>query len=248
MKRTIACLAIALYVPLASAAYRCVDERGRTLVGDTPPAGCANVPMYEIGRTGKVLRRIEPTPTPEQLKALKEEQERRKEEQKAAAEQKRQDLALLASYGSPKEFDVARDRNIEPVTGRIAAAEQRMKELDARKKDLSTQMEFYNTGKSKRANAKLVDPSDDQTGAWFRAEVDRMGKERAALAESVRRLHKEIAELKAKYESDKARWMLLKSGKLAVGALSAPAAPPPAAAPASAPPAAIPAKGGKPGY
>ena len=244
MKRTIACLAIALHVPLASAAYRCVDEHGRTLVGDTPPAGCANVPMYEIGKTGKVLRTIAPTPTPEQLKALREAEERRKAEQKAAAEQKRQDLALLASYGSVKEFDVARDRNVEPVTGRIAAAEQRMKELDARKKDLATQMEFYNTGKSKRANAKLVDPADDQTGAWFRAEVDRMAKERAALAESVRRLHKDIEELKAKDAADKERWMLLKSGRLAAGTVSAAAAP---AAPAASPVAAS-AKGGKSGY
>jgi len=247
MKRTISCLAIALYVPLASAAYRCVDEHGRTLVGDTPPAGCANVPMYEFGKTGKVLRRIEPTPTPEQLKALREEQERRKAEQKAAAEQKRQDLALLASYGSPKEFDVARDRNIEPVTGRIAAAEQRMKELDARKKDLATQMEFYNTGKSKRANAKLVDPADDQTGAWFRTEVDRMAKERTALAESVRQLHKDIQEMNARYAADKERWTLLKSGKLAAGTLPATAAPA-APAPAPASPIAASAKGGKPGY
>lgn len=246
MKRTIACLAIALYVPLASAAYRCVDERGRTLVGDTPPAGCANVPMYEIGKTGKVLRRIEPTPTPEQLKVLREEQERHKAEQKAAAEQKRQDLALLASYGAPKEFDVARERNVEPVTGRIAAAEQRMKELDVRKKDLATQMEFYNTGKSKRANSKLVDPADDQTGAWFRAEVDRMAKERAALAESVRRLHKDIQDLNAKYEADKQRWMLLKSGKLAVGSVASSAAPAAPEAPAS--PVAASAKGGKSGY
>ena len=222
MRRTIACLAIALQVPLASAAYRCVDERGLTLVGDTPPAGCANVPMY--GRSGKVLRRIEPTPTPEQLTALREEQEKRKAEQKAAAEQKRQDLALLASFGSPKEFDVARERNVEPVLGRIAAAEQRMKELDARKTDLSAQMEFYSSGKSKRANAKLVDPADDQTGAWYRAEVDRMAKERTALGESVRRLHKDVAELNAKFEADKQRWTLLKSGKLAVGTVTASAA------------------------
>ena len=241
MKRTIACLAIALHVPLAWATYRCVDERGLTLVGDTPPAGCANVPMYEIGNTGKVLRRIEPTPTPEQLKVLQEEQERRKAQQKAAAEQKRQDLALLASYGEAKEFDVARDRNVEPVTGRIAAAEQRMKELDARKKDLSTQMEFYNTGKSKRARA--VDPADDQTGAWYRAEVDRMGKERTTLADTVRRLRQDIVELNAKYESDKQRWMLLKSGKLAVGTVSAPAA-----APAPAPPVSASASNRKPGY
>jgi hypothetical protein len=247
MKRTIACVAIALQVPLASAAYRCVDERGITLIGDTPPAGCANVPMYEIGMSGKVLRRIDPTPTPEQVKALEEDQERRKAVQKAVAVQKRQDLALLASYSSPRDFDVARDRNVEPVMNRITAAEQRMKELDVRTKDLSEQLEFYSTGKSRRASAKAVDPADDQTGAWFRAEVDRVAKERTVLATSVGDLRKEIAELNAKYESDKQRWMLLKSGKLAVGTVAAPLAPEAPAMPATTPVPAS-AKGGKSGY
>jgi hypothetical protein len=49
--------------------------------------------------------------------------------------------------------------------------------------------------------------------------------------------------LNAKYESDKQRWMLLKTGKLAVGTVAAPA---PEAPRAPAPAAS--AKGGKSGY
>jgi hypothetical protein len=32
----------------AFSAYRCVDEKGITRIGETPPEECANVVMYEI--------------------------------------------------------------------------------------------------------------------------------------------------------------------------------------------------------
>ena len=59
MKKLILCMA-ALYAPLAGAAYKCVDEKGVTHIGDTPPAGCANVVMYETSPGGMTLRKIEP--------------------------------------------------------------------------------------------------------------------------------------------------------------------------------------------
>ena len=38
-------LAIALAAP-AVASYKCVDSKGVTHIGDTPPDACANVVMY----------------------------------------------------------------------------------------------------------------------------------------------------------------------------------------------------------
>ena len=108
-------LVLALHAPAAMAVYKCVDEQGRTLIGDVPPAGCAKVEMYEVSPSGTVLRKIDPTPTPEQLKLRLEEQVRRKEAERAAAEQRRKDLALLNTFDSEQEIDVARDRNIEPI-------------------------------------------------------------------------------------------------------------------------------------
>jgi len=221
MKRTIAVLAIAAYAPLASAVYRCVDERGVTLLGDTPPAGCANVPMYEMSRSGQVLRRIEPTPTPEQAKALTEQQAKLKVEQRAAAEQKRKDMALLASFDSPKDFDVARDRNIEPVTSRIAASQNRLKELDAHEKDVNERMEFYKGGRKKRGAAT---PAEDPNLVYFREELARIRSERANLTEGVARLHREIDDITQRFEADKRRWIALKSGKPVASGEPAPAA------------------------
>src|SRR6185503_13530615 len=70
MKKTkILCLAAALaFAPSAFAVYKCVDEKGITRIGETPPDECANVPMQEVGRNGSVIRTIPPSLTPEQVK------------------------------------------------------------------------------------------------------------------------------------------------------------------------------------
>jgi len=51
-----------LAAPIAGAAYKCVNEKGITLIGDTPPEGCEHVEMYEMSATGHVIRKIDPTP------------------------------------------------------------------------------------------------------------------------------------------------------------------------------------------
>lgn len=222
MKRVLL-LVIALNAPLASAVYRCVDERGMTLFGDVPPAACTNVPIYEVSKSGVVVRRIDPTPTPDQLKARLQEQEQRKLAEKLAAEQKRKDMALLNSYTNAREFDVARERNIEPVTGRIASAEERIKELDQREKQLNEQIKSYEARDTTAAGVKAEAP------AWMLSEMERLHKERNGLRRAIASYHKEIEELRARYETDKQRWIVLKGGaRTAETAASGEAVKPPA--------------------
>jgi len=196
MKR-IAGLLIVLYAPFAAAVYKCVDEKGNALFGDVPPAGCGNVPIYEVNKSGTVVRKIEPTPTPEQVKERQEEQARRKKAEALAAEQKRQDMALLNSYTSAIEFDVARDRNVEPVQGRIAGAQERLKELDQNEKQLRETGEHYR--------------KEGEMPAWIMANLDNIGHERKTLKAAIAQYGKEIDTLRAKYESDKKRWIALKA-------------------------------------
>ena len=140
MKR-ICMLIAALAAPAALASYKCVDEKGLTRIGDTPPPECANVMMYEMKGTA-VVRKIEPSLTPEQIKAKADEAERMKGEKRAEADKKRQDMALLNTYSTEKEFDVARDRNIDPIKGRIASSQERIKAVDKREKEIKDEMEF----------------------------------------------------------------------------------------------------------
>jgi len=209
MKRSLFALAAALFIPAAAASYKCVDEKGVTRIGDTPPPECDHVPMYEMSPSGSIKRKIDPTPTPDQLKVRLEEQEKAKEAAQAAAEQKRKDNALLASYANEKEFDMARDRNIEPIAGRIKNAKDRQAELDKRIKDLQDEMEFYKAGKK---SAKNSDKPKSEAPAILTANIDRAKNERASLDKSIEGYQKQIEEMKAKYETDKKRWIALKTG------------------------------------
>jgi len=208
-------LVLALHFSAASAAYKCVDEHGITQIGDVPPAGCANVVIYEVGRSGVVLRRIDPTPTPEQVKVRTAERERRAEAERAAAEQQRKDQALLNTYGSEHEIDVARDRNIEPIRNRIASANERLDSVQEREKKLGEEMEFYKAGKRKgKPKGKEAERTIEAPPALV-AEVQRIQGEKANLHQALEGYDRQIAEVRARYEGDRQRWLALKSGSIA---------------------------------
>ena len=207
MKTNKLCLLVALTLSAPSyAAYRCVDEKGRTHIGDTPPPACEKVVMYEVTRSGQVLRKIDPPLTEEQAKAKADAEEKARVAAKIAAEQKRLDTALLSTYGNEKEFDVARDRNIEPLKGRITQSNDRVKDIDKRMKQVKEEMEFYTAGKKKGAKGK------EDAAAPMAAELARLEDEKKTMQKNIAGYEKEIAELGKKYDVDKRRWIALKQG------------------------------------
>lgn len=217
MKRS--CLLIAVLAAThAGAAFKCVDERGITHVGDTPPPGCAKVVMYEISRSGQVIREFQPTLTPEQVKQKQIEEAKRREAEKIAAEQKRRDTALLQTFSSEKEFDVVRDRNIEPLRSRIRNAQDRIKAVDKRAKELADEAEFYKAGKKSKSKGK-----DGDVPKSLLDEQERIKGEKAMLTKGIADTEKEIEAIRSKFDVDKRRWVLLKEGEGKAGAEPAPA-------------------------
>jgi len=222
------CLAVALVSLNAMAVFRCVDAQGVTRIGDTPPDQCYNVVMYEVSSSGTILRRIDPSLTPEQVRAKVEAVERAKEAEKAAYEQRRKDLALLATYSAESEIDMTRDRNIEPLTGRIKSAQDRIGAIDKRVADLSEEMEFYKAGKSKVKSKDGKEKVAPEAPAMLTGELQRLKQERDTLSKNISGYEREIATMKSKYDTDKRRWIALKSGKLEEQPGSLPADPKPA--------------------
>ncbi|MBL0142317.1 MAG: DUF4124 domain-containing protein [Betaproteobacteria bacterium] len=192
----------------AQAAYKCKDEKGITHIGDTPPAGCANVVMYEMSRSGMVLRKIEPSLTPEQIKARDDEAARLKEAEKAAAEQRRKDLALIATYSSEKDIDTSRDLNLKPIELRMKSAQDRTVEVDKRLAELEAEMEFYKAGKSSKATGKTR-----EAPAQLKSDLERTKNEKVVLAKAIVEYEKEMQEVRSRYETDKKRWVALKQLK-----------------------------------
>ncbi len=212
----------AFNAPEALASYRCVDEKGVTHIGDTPPAACAKVPMFEVSRSGSVLRRIEPTPTPEEAKLREEAAAKAKEEAKVAFEQRRKDLALLSTYSAEKDFDIASDRNSEPIQGRITSVQERQRTVDKRVKELEEEMEFYKAGKSKSAANSKVPAKTREVPIQLLSDHERAVAEQATLKKNLAEYEKELAEVKGKFEADRKRWKELKTNATLRSTVTAP--------------------------
>jgi hypothetical protein len=204
MRMLLVLMAVAFAVP-AGASFKCVDAKGVTHIGDTPPDECGNVVVYEMSRGGAVIRKIDPTPTAGELKALQEDQDRKKEAERTASDQKRKDAALLASFSGEKEFDVVRDRNIEPLVGRIKSNEERIRAVDKRIKEIEDEMEFYKAGKSNKSGKNQEPP------AVLVEVLARSRQEKATLEKGNASYAKEIEEIKVKFDADKQRWVSLKA-------------------------------------
>ena len=206
MKMKALCFAAALaFAPSAFATFKCVDEKGVTRIGETPPDECANVPMQEL-RGSTVIKTIAPSLTPQQVEAMRATEDTRKEDAKIAAEQARKDQALLSTYASDREIDMARDRNIAPINARIKITRERIAAVDKRIKQIEDEMEFYKAGKGKSGKAKEMPEN-------LTADMERVKKEKIALEKSLVDADKEIANLTAKYEVDKQRWLSLKQAR-----------------------------------
>jgi len=194
-----------LVAPAAQAAFKCRDEKGLTHIGDTPPAGCANVVMYEITKSGTIIRKIDPTPTGDQIRLKQEEAARQKEEEKAAAEQRRKDVALLATYSSEKDVDTSRDLNLKPIEGRIKSARERTVAVDKREQELEAEMEFYKAGKSSKTSGKTR-----EAPAQLKNDLEHIKQEKVTLAKSIVAYEKEMEQVRERYDADKKRWVELK--------------------------------------
>ena len=178
----------------ALGAFKCTDEKGRTHFEETPPAACANVVTYEISRSGTVIRKIEPAGA---NAAARESKEKSAEAQKSTAEQKRRDKALLDSYSSEREIDAVRDRNVEILKTRLAAARSVLHKAEAKEQQLQGM-----------ADAKGRAPSALITG-----DLERAKTERASAAASVGRIEKDLEATQARFAADRARWLELRAAK-----------------------------------
>lgn len=112
--------------------YRWVDAQGKVHYGDTIPPEYANQGNAELSKSGRVVKQTPPAPTPEQLRARQEAEAREREAREKAEEQRRRDRALLASYTTLDELDLAERRNLEAVDVQIKSHELRIKSVQGR--------------------------------------------------------------------------------------------------------------------
>jgi Domain of unknown function (DUF4124) len=191
-----ACLALAALPAAATGVYKWTDDQGVVHYSDQMPPDAVNKGSAVYDKQGRQLKKIEPAPTPEQVKAKEAEDERQRVIAKTQADKARRDLALVHSYTSEEEIDFARNRALQAVDSQLKSAEAYDADLTKRQQQLTKDKAAFGT--------KPVPAALDNELASVTDEIARQEK---VLAQR----RSEIAAINAKYESDKVRWRELRT-------------------------------------
>ncbi len=186
-------LTVASLLAGAGTIKKWVDERGVTHYGDSIPPQYVNQGSTEMSAQGIVVKKHERAMTQEERKALEEERVRQQEAQQKEIEQQRHDTALLNTYTSEKEIDLARDRNMQQAEVQSKSAELRLKQTEERLARLRKQAE----GASK--SGKPV-PAD------LRQDIADAERETRHLQESILQKKKDMDAIRLKFDTDKQRF------------------------------------------
>jgi hypothetical protein len=144
------CFAVAAQIsPNAQSIYSCVDKQGRKLTSDRPIVDCIDREQRELGPTGTLRRVIGPTLTQQEREALEAQRRKEQEERNRQAEERRRERVLLARYPNKAIHDAERISALAQVDEVTAVAAKRIVELQARRKTLDLEMEFYRKDPSK---------------------------------------------------------------------------------------------------
>jgi hypothetical protein len=178
--------------------YKCVDATGKVYYSDKMNPDCAE--GSELSRQGVVMdSKPASTGQPKPRQGAKAEDDSTKV--KKTKEQERRDRALLATYTSEQEIDVARERSLAiPMQG-IKTTEAKLDKANNQLQELKKQADRL-AGQKKAIPPHLLEDVNVK-----QKEVSRLEAELAQRKSNAEAIH-------ARYEADKARYRELKvSGK-----------------------------------
>jgi hypothetical protein len=170
--------------------YRWVDSTGRVQYSDTPPTTFNRSGGAELNKQGHVIRRTQSEAERREAAARQAEQKRVQAQQQKQAQL---DRALMATYTSEAEIDLARDRALEHHKLAIQGAETRAGAVDANLAELRTRV--YALERSGRP----VSPN-------LEAQVAQAARESEDLKRTIVSNREAMEKVREKYAADKARF------------------------------------------
>ena len=198
----IAALAVALVLAVAgtrharAATYKWVDEKGVVHYTDKIPSEAVNKGSTMLDKQARPVKKIEPAATAEQLRAREVEEENRRLLAKANEEIARRDRALLSSYTTEGEIDLARSRALGTIDAQIDSSIAYTQSLTKRREDLEKQKAKYTNSVIPVALERELEGNDSELEKTA-ALIDQKRRERAAVV--------------ARYDADRGRWRELRS-------------------------------------
>lgn len=179
-----------------AAMYRWVDGNGRVHYSDTPPTTYQKSGGIEMSKQGNVIKRTQSDAERRAEAERKAEQARIQEEQNRQAQV---DRALMATYTTEAEIDLARDRALEHHKLAIKGAEIRGTAVNATLADL----------KQRIAN---IEKAGRPVGTGLTDQLEQANREKQDLKRVIQNNQEAMEKVREKYAADKARFRQL-SGK-----------------------------------
>jgi hypothetical protein len=186
-------LAAVLVAGTVSAAglYKWTDDQGEVHYSDKAPQETPTKGAAVLDKQGRQVKKIDPPLTPEQIKAKADEDEHQRALAKARDDQARKDKALMQSYTSENEIDLARARAISTIDTQVQSSQAYSAELVRRQKDLAKRKDGY-AGKA--------------VPAALEREIDSVDEELSRQTILIRQKQEERAMVMSKYDTVKQRW------------------------------------------
>ena len=198
MRKTVLPLLVLLAVGSAQAAsefYCCQDPAsGRRVCGDTLPEQCRGRAYRILDSGGNIVKEVGAPLSPEQKAELILENKRRKQLEDAGREQRRRDQALLDTYTTAEDIDLAQKKAEADVNLAIQATNERIATAQKKRKKFADEAEFY--------KKKALPPELEKDLRAIDHEI-RLQQELIALKQ------KEFDTIKAKYDADRKRYFEL---------------------------------------
>ena len=203
-----------------AAMYKWVDEKGVVHYTDKMPPEAVDKASVELNKQGVPVKKTEKALTPEQRRAIEQEAQRQREIARAQEEIARRDRALVASYTSEAEIDLARNRSLQTINNVLLSSRAFSEQLSKRKVDVE---------------AKRAEFQGKPAVAVLDRELESIEAELARQADLIAQKMRETEMVSARYDADKQRWRDLVAAKAAANAAAPAAGGATAAAPAPAP-------------
>lgn len=190
-----------LLLLLASAAqaggdfYCCNDpSSGRRVCGDTLPEQCRGRAYRVLDSSGNIVKEVGPPLTAEQKAEQAQENRRKKKQEEADRELRRRDQALLDTYTTPEDIDLAQKKAEADVNFAILATVARIDAVRTKRKKFADEAEFY--------RKKALPPDLER-------ELHALDHEIKLQQDLLEIKKKEFETIKAKYDADRKRYFEL---------------------------------------
>lgn len=180
--------------------YSCVDKNGRRITSDRPIVECLDREQEQRGATGTVRKVIPPSYTAEERERIEAKRRAEDEARARVAEERRRERALLLRYPNQTVHDKERQEALAQVDDVIAAIEKRGEALKGQRREIDTEMEFYQR-----------DPS--KAPAWLKRKLDDNKAEQQAQKRHLSEQQEEKVRINARFDEELARLRPLWAGQ-----------------------------------